>query len=168
MKKYEIYTDGATSKNGYEGSIGGWGWVIYDSERNIVVEEGNGACVDTTNNQCELTAMIEACGVARKYMNDDDFAVVYSDSAYIINCYKEKWYYKWQENGWVNVKKAPIANQIDWKLLIFFFEDSRFDFRKVRGHSGIEGNERADELAVNARRALELELKAPCYMPEGE
>ena len=166
MRKFEIYTDGATSKNGYEGSVGGWGWVIYDSERNIVVEEGNGADVDTTNNQCELTAMIEACCAARKYMNDDDFAVIYSDSAYIINCYKEKWYYKWQENGWVNVKRAPIANKTEWKILIFFFKNSQFDFRKVRGHSGIKGNERADELAVNARKALELELEASCYIPE--
>lgn len=159
MRKFEIYTDGATSKNGFSGAIGGWGWIIYD-EKGDIIEKGEGADAEITNNICELNAVIEACCAVRKYLNDEDYAIIYSDSAYIINCYKQKWYYKWQENGWVNVKKAPIANQEKWRLLIPFFEDDRFDFKKVPGHKDIKGNIVVDKIAVNARKELENQINS--------
>ena len=143
----KIYTDGATSNNGYKGSRGGWAWVIVDNN-NKIVTQGYGAGREVTNNQCELMALIEACQEAKK---DDNYYTIYSDSAYIINCYQQKWYKKWQQNGWINSKKDPVANQDLWEMLIPYFENPKFEFIKVKGHSTDYWNNYVDRMAVNAR-----------------
>lgn len=143
----KIYTDGATSKNGYEGSKGGWAWVIVDDNNQIVIQ-GAGSAKEITNNQCELMALIESCEAAAKLNGYFD---VYSDSAYCINCYQQKWYKKWQTNGWVNSKKDPVANKELWKLLIPYFENSNFNFIKVKGHADDYWNNYVDRHAVEAR-----------------
>lgn len=142
----KIYTDGATSKNGYEGSKGGWAWIIVDN--NSIIQQGIGSAAEVTNNQCELMALIEACEAAAKI---DEYFDVYSDSAYCINCYQQKWYKKWQTNGWVNSKKEPVANKELWQLLIPFFENSNFNFIKVKGHADDKWNNYVDRRAVEAR-----------------
>lgn len=142
----QIYTDGATSNNGYKGSKGGWAWVIVNN--NCIVMQGVGSAAEVTNNQCELMALIEACEAAIKF---DDYFEVYSDSAYCINCYQQKWYKKWQTNGWVNSKKEPVANKELWQLLIPYFEDSKFNFSKVKGHADDYWNNYVDRRAVEAR-----------------
>ena len=140
--KYKIYTDGATSGNGYAGAQGGWAFIILD-ENEKVANSAFGYIPNATNNICELTAVIEACKVT---WPDGDFTI-YSDSAYIINCYKQKWYKKWQTNGWLNSKKQPVANKELWEKLIVIFKQPNFHFVKVKGHSGEKGNKKADELA---------------------
>lgn len=143
----KIYTDGATSKNGYEGSKGGWAWVIVNDNNQIVIQ-GVGSAKEITNNQCELMALIEACEAAERLNGSFN---VYSDSAYCINCYQQKWYKKWQANGWVNSKKEPVANQELWEYLIPYFENSNFNFIKVKGHADDYWNNYVDRRAVEAR-----------------
>jgi ribonuclease HI len=77
--------------------------------------------------------------------------VVYSDSAYVINCYKQKWYKKWQVNGWINSKKQPVANKELWEQLIPYFENPFFSFEKVAGHADNKYNNLVDEMAVKAK-----------------
>jgi ribonuclease HI len=151
--KYEIYTDGATSGNGYEGAQGGWAWLILNESEDII-QKGKGHIDNATNNICELAAVIEACTYAWRNINPFDrnpTFIIYSDSAYIINCYKQRWYKKWQTNGWINSKKQPVANKDYWKLLIPYFEDSRFFFEKVEGHADNIYNNLVDEMAVEAK-----------------
>ena len=87
---YEIYTDGATSNNGYENSYGGWAWVLVEGD-NILLRD-SGFIDGATNNICELTAIAEACERVIGEIEDDDKVIVYSDSAYCVNCYLQKWY----------------------------------------------------------------------------
>ena len=147
--KYSIYTDGATSGNGYEGAQGGWAWILLDEEDNIVLK-AVGHIDNATNNICELTAVIHAC----TNVDPNEEYTIYSDSAYIINCYKEKWYKKWQNNGWINSKRQPVANKELWKELVPYFEKPNFHFEKVAGHADNKYNNLVDRLAVEAKSIL--------------
>lgn len=150
---YEIYTDGAVSRNGFEGSAGGWAYVIIHEGK--IIARDSGGELDTTNQRMELTAALNAC---RKMDNINSFAEVklYSDSAYFINCYKQNWWKTWNVNGWVNSKKEPVANQDLWQGLIPFFQrtPNGYDFIKIRGHAGIYYNEMVDKMAVQAKNEV--------------
>ena len=83
---------------------------------------------------------------------------IYSDSAYLVNCWKQNWWRGWQANGWKNSKKEPVANPDLWMGLIPFFEKAPngYDFVKVKGHAGNETvhgqcNDDVDKLAVAAK-----------------
>ena len=143
---YTIYTDGATSGNGYEGAQGGWAWILLDENENIILK-GCGHIDNATNNICELVAVIDAC---RRADFDKEY-VVYSDSAYIINCYKDKWYKKWELNGWLTSKRQPVANKELWEELIYYFEKPNFHFMKVKGHADNKFNNMVDQMAVAAK-----------------
>lgn len=145
----KIYTDGATSNNGYSGAKGGWAWVIVDDD-NKIVRQGKGADLNVTNNQCELMAIIDACYEAHKFFPDEHFAV-YSDSAYCMNCYTDGWWKNWKNNGWVNSKKQPVANKSMWLMLVPFFESDNFSFYKVKGHADNYWNNYVDRMAVEAK-----------------
>jgi len=162
MEKYKIYTDGAVSKNGQKDAIGGWAFVIVDSDNNLTraySDYKNGA----TNQQMELVAVIEACKTALEELyyegeTESSFSIdakftIYSDSAYVINCFKQNWWSNWQSNGWRTAnKKSAVANKELWQQLIPFFQNPLFDFQKVAGHSGDYWNEMVDGLAVSARQ----------------
>lgn len=144
------YTDGATSNNGYDGARGGWAFIIVDEYSSRIIHEESGYIENATNNICELTAIIKAVKfLSRHYFYERN--VIYSDSAYCINCYKQKWYKKWIQNGWINSQKKPVANKELWELLIPFFESPFYSFEKVIGHSTNYWNIHVDNLAVQAK-----------------
>ncbi|MGI5911672.1 MAG: ribonuclease HI [Syntrophomonadaceae bacterium] len=138
MKEIVIYTDGACSGNP---GPGGWGAVLLYGER---IKEISGSDSSTTNQRMELTAVVEALK-ALKVTNWD--IVVYSDSAYIVNAFRQDWVGKWVRNGWKNSKKENVANQDLWKLLLNLKKKNQVRIEKVKGHSGDHWNERCDELA---------------------
>lgn len=146
-----MYTDGAVSNNGKEGAYGGWCFVCSNN--------GHLKCgyVEPATNQiCELLGVINACKTAHSIITENNaFPVeevtIHSDSAYIVNCYKQQWWKTWEVNGWKNSKKEPVANQELWEELIPFFQAPNFHFEKVKGHSGNEWNEVADTWAVAAK-----------------
>jgi len=72
---------------------------------------------------------------------------LHSDSAYVVNCFRDRWYERWERTGWVNAGKQPVANRDLWEYLVA--ESRRHDvvWHKVRGHSGEILNERVDRLA---------------------
>lgn len=120
----EVYTDGATSNNGFDNSTGGWGFcVIKDNE---LVYKSNGHVEPATNNICEMTAVIKAYDYIKQ--NNIVDVTIYSDSAYIINCHKQGWYKKWRQNGWINSKKEPVKNKELWEEIIKIFEDENITF----------------------------------------
>jgi ribonuclease HI len=92
----------------------------------------------------ELTACIEALACLKGESLD---VVVYSDSAYLVNGMQQKWYERWERNGWLNYSRKPVENRDLWERLLALVRKHRVVFRKVAGHSGVAMNERADELA---------------------
>ena len=77
---------------------------------------------------------------------------LFSDSAYVVNCFRDKWYVRWRQNGWKNAQKKPVENRDLWEALIALAERHEVVWHKVAGHSGDPLNERADRLA---RAAIE-------------
>ncbi|PWK13814.1 RNase HI [Tumebacillus permanentifrigoris] len=137
MREVTIYTDGACSGNP---GPGGWGAVLMFGEH---LKELSGGEKLTTNNQMELLGVIEALKVLKYPCKVN----VYSDSAYVINCFKSRWYVNWEKNGWVNSKKEPVSNQELWMELLKLYRFHNVTWNKVKGHSGDKWNERCDELA---------------------
>ena len=82
---------------------------------------------------------------------DGDLTIV-SDSTYVVNCFRDKWYERWQANGWKNAKKEPVANVDLWKPLIELVLARDPKWRWVKGHSGDPMNDLVDALAVAASR----------------
>jgi ribonuclease HI len=142
------YTDGAST--GSRGP-GGYGAVMRWKGK---TEEISGGERDTTNLRMELTA---AC-VALETIGRGHVVTVYSDSSYLVNCMRRGWYKKWRENGWLTRRKEPVANRDLWERLLQARQrHHEVHWRKVRGHSKIggphkSGNDRADELAVAAKK----------------
>ena len=140
MEKITIYTDGACSGNP---GPGGWGVVLMYKDNK---KEISGGKKDTTNNIMELTAVIEALKQL-KYPCEVD---LYSDSAYVVNAFKQGWIYNWIRNNWKTSGKESVKNQELWKELYALTKIHKVNFIKVKGHSDNEYNNRCDELARNA------------------
>lgn len=145
MDKVTIYTDGASRLNGKENNIGGYGVVLQYKNHTKELYQG---FRNVTNNQMELKAAIEGLKAMKKFNIPVE---VRTDSAYLCNCINQKWYIKWMNNGWVTSSKKPVENRELWIELLDLIDKFAFiQFTKVKGHSGEEGNERADKLANKA------------------
>ena len=142
MNKIIIYTDGACSGNQSKNNIGGWGVYLQYKDN---IKEIYGGKINTTNNQMEMQAVIEAL----KALKRKDIPIrLHTDSAYVANCFKQKWYVKWRKNGWKNSKKQEVENKDLWLTMLELYESfDDIEIIKVKGHSGVELNERADKLA---------------------
>lgn len=140
MEKVQIYTDGACSGNP---GPGGWGAVLMykDVKREISGYEAN-----TTNNRMELLAPIEAL----KLLKFPCEVELYSDSAYLINAFLNKWIDNWQKNNWRTKDKGDVKNKELWQELISQCNIHSINWIKVKGHSDNIYNNRCDELARNA------------------
>jgi len=139
-----IYTDGACSGNP---GPGGYGAILFFGEHR---KEISGGQRDSTNNRMEILAVIKALEVLKEKCK----VTVYSDSAYVVNCFQKGWIFGWMRNGWMNSKKQPVENQDLWKQLWHLMQQHRVEYVKVKGHSDNEFNNRCDELARAAIRSL--------------
>ena len=144
MEEVIIYTDGACSGNP---GPGGWGSILMYKDNK---KEISGGKIDTTNNIMELTAVIEGL----KLLKFPCKVKLYSDSAYVVNAFNEKWIYGWLKNGWKNSSKEPVKNKELWQELYDLTKIHEVEFIKVKGHSDNEYNNRCDELARNAIQEL--------------
>lgn len=146
LKEVTIYTDGACRGNP---GPGGWAAILlYGGHR----KELSGAVTDTTNQRMELTAALEAL----KALKEPCRVKLYSDSAYLVNAFREGWIERWQENGWRTAKKEPVENQDLWQELVRVASQHQVEWVKVTGHSDNEENNRCDALA---RAAISRLLK---------
>lgn len=144
MENIVIYTDGACSGNP---GPGGWGAILMYNEHK---KEISGANKETTNNIMELTAVVEALKLLKHECN----VKIYSDSAYVVNAFKNGWINNWMKNGWRTSSKEPVKNKELWMTLYEFTRIHNIEFIKVKGHSDNEYNNRCDELARNAINSL--------------
>ena len=154
---YNLWTDGACSKNGKDDSIGGWAYVIVDPYRRIIAKD-SGSEKPSTNNRMEMIAVIKALNKFNEIASSGfDTCTVLTDSAYIFNCKEQNWYKTWERNGWVNFSKKPVKNAELWREMIPYFDRINITWEKVRGHNGISFNEMVDEMAVAARKEYQDE-----------
>lgn len=144
MEEVTIYTDGACSGNP---GPGGWGSILMYKENK---KEISGGKKDTTNNVMELTAVIEGL----KLLKFPCKVKLYSDSAYVVNAFNQKWIYGWLKNGWKNSSKEPVKNKELWQELYDLTKLHEVEFIKVKGHADNEYNNRCDELARNAIKSI--------------
>ncbi|MCG0277537.1 MAG: ribonuclease HI [Thermanaeromonas sp.] len=150
LKEVVIYTDGACSGNP---GPGGWAAVLlYGGHR----KELSGAAAVTTNQRMELTAALEAL----KALKEPCRVKLYSDSAYLVNAFREGWIKRWQANGWRTAKKEPVENQDLWQELLRVASQHQIEWVKVTGHSDSKENNRCDELARAAISNLLKKEKA--------
>ena len=139
-KEVEIYTDGACSGNP---GPGGWGVVLlWGGHR----REISGGEAHTTNQRMELTAAIKGLQALKHPCR----VRLYSDSAYLVNAFNQKWLERWIKNGWQTVKKTPVENRDLWEELYALTKIHRIRWIKVQGHAGNKENEHCDKLAVKA------------------
>jgi ribonuclease HI len=132
-----MYTDGACSGNP---GPGGWGVILIEDGRE---RELSGGERSTTNQRMELTAPLEGL----RSLAGRRRVTIHSDSAYVINCFRDRWYDRWRRNGWINAQKKPVENRDLWEALIAEVERHDVAWQKVVGHSGDPLNDRADALA---------------------
>lgn len=132
-----VYTDGACSGNP---GPGGWAWASLDDEW------ASGAENPSTNQRMEVMAVLRALEAF------DGPITIVSDSTYVVNCFRDKWWDGWIKRGWLNSAKKPVANRDLWEPLIKLYLRRRDEvtFRWVKGHSGDRMNDKVDQLAVSA------------------
>lgn len=90
----------------------------------------NGSEKNTTNNRMEMTALLEALRAVKK---ENQEIHVFSDSSYLMDCFRKKWYVSWQKNGWKTAGKKPVENQDLWKALLPYIEIHRMTFLPRQG-----------------------------------
>lgn len=131
MKIVRIYTDGACSGNQNEISPGGWGAIL---EYGPAVKELCGGESNTTNNRMEMTALLSAFNALKR---DGLEIEVFADSSYLMDCFRKKWYLKWQQNGWLTSSKTPVENRDLWEQLLSYLDRHTIRFYRVKGHVNV-------------------------------
>lgn len=148
-----IFCDGACSGNP---GPGGWGAVVVTPDGQV--QELGGAVNPTTNNRMELAAAI----FSLKYIEDVNAEVsLYTDSVYVIRGITQ-WIWGWRRRAWKTAEGEDVANRDQWQELASIVErrpkNASVDWRYVRGHSGVAGNERVDEIAVSFSKSYPSNL----------
>jgi ribonuclease HI len=134
-----VFADGAAKGNP---GPGGWGAIVVTPDGRVT-ELGGGA-PHTTNNRMELTAAIEAL---RHVGTAAGPVAVHTDSTYVIRGIRE-WIHAWRRRGWRKADGRDVVNRDLWEALATAAARTGAPtWHYVAGHSGIPGNERADEIA---------------------
>jgi ribonuclease HI len=152
MNQIVVFTDGAAKGNP---GPGGWGAVIAMPDGHVT-ELGGGAR-HTTNNQMELTGVIEALRHLRATPGE---IALHTDSTYVIRGITQ-WIHGWRRRGWTTADGKPVLNRPLWEQLHALVADrsrGAIAWHYVRGHAAVPGNERADEIAVAFAAGRHLEL----------
>lgn len=141
MKSIEIYTDGSCLDNP---GFGGWAYILsYQGHEKV----GFGAQANTTNNQMELRAIIEAL----KALKEPCEIALYTDSNLMVQSINE-WLEGWVKKDFKGKKNVPL-----WKEYLHAAKPHKITAFWLKAHNGHELNERCDELARKA--ATELKTK---------
>lgn len=140
----EVYTDGSCKKRGIQ-TFGAWAYVIVKDGK--ILTQDSGSSPNSTNQRMELLAAIKGLEAADMIKQPLENIILYSDSAYLINCYSQEWYIGWRANGWKNAARKEVANQDLWIKLVPYFEKFGYIFKKVKGHADNLYNNLCDEMA---------------------
>jgi ribonuclease HI len=148
-----VFTDGAAKGNP---GPGGWGAIIV-TPAGEVTELGARAAQTTTNNRMELTGAIEALSALRGVPGA---VAIYTDSTYVIQGISG-WIFGWKKRGWKTAAGGDVLNRDLWEKLddlVSARGKGAIAWHYVRGHAGIPGNERVDEIADGLAQGLPITL----------
>ncbi len=145
MSRVVIYTDGACSGNP---GPGGWGASLRYGGK---VRDICGGEPQTTNNRMEMQAAIEALNALKRPCVVD----LYTDSTYLRHGIMQ-WLPNWKRKNWKTAAGKPVKNQDLWQALDAATARHEVTWHWVKGHSGHDGNERADELARQGMEPYKL------------
>lgn len=137
----EIFCDGSCLGNP---GPGGWGAIIRQSGKEVEISGGK---KNTTNNEMELTAVIES---VKRVVGSAQITVT-TDSQYVVKG-ATQWMKNWIKNGWKTASKKPVKNRRLWEEIHFLTEKQSIKWVWIRGHAGHPENERSDQLALAAAR----------------
>jgi ribonuclease HI len=154
MNYIEVYTDGSCSQGAFTPWPGGWAiLILINGQKVLAAYDGK---LQTTNNEMELTAFLEGLKLVEKELkvNEEDLIVVHTDSAYIHNCFEQKWYKKWIQNNWITSSKEPVKNKELWIEIFKMVDKLHPAIKKVKAHSTNEYNNYVDILAVEAKEKV--------------
>jgi ribonuclease HI len=154
MNLIEVYTDGACTQGAFMPWPGGWAILILLNGQKVLAAYDSKE--HTTNNEMELTAFLEGLKLVEKEfgISENNQVVVFTDSAYITNCFKEKWYKKWMENGWMTSNDEPVKNIKLWVEILEMVNKLHPAISKVKAHTNNEYNIYVDRLAVEAKEKV--------------
>lgn len=128
MKTVCMYTDGACSGNQSERNIGGWGCILRYGSQEKELWDGE---LNTTNNRMELSAPIAGLSALKE---KGLRVMIFSDSSYLVNCFRQGWHVRWRSNGWKTSQKKPVENRELWERLLSLAEGQSCEFYLVKGH----------------------------------
>ncbi len=135
----DLYTDGACRNNP---GPGGWGYLLMCKGKE---KYDSGYKEYTTNNEMEITAVIEGVKAIKKSCN----LTIYTDSTYLADAFLKSWIVNWKKNGYRNAQKKEIANKELWLTLLSLLENHNYKWVKVKGHSTNVHNNFCDKLATD-------------------
>lgn len=137
-----IYTDGAASGNP---GPGGYGVVLISGKHRKELSEGFKL---TTNNRMELLAVIKGLE-ALKFLGSK--VTIYTDSKYVVDAVEKGWLFQWERSGFKKKKNPDL-----WIRFLKTYREHNVGFKWIKGHANIPGNERCDQLAVEAYKSGNL------------
>jgi ribonuclease HI len=144
-----IYTDGACKGNP---GNGGYAFCIYTNEKLCVQRRGFEDL--TTSNRMKLIASVEALKYAKEIHNNSDITI-YSDSAYLINCFNDGWIDNWKVNGWKTYRGDDVVNIDLWKTIDNFVQEMNVRF--VRVH---KSDNKLKIVSIEAKTAIKNYVKS--------
>jgi ribonuclease HI len=145
-----IYTDGACPSNGRLGGRAGVGIFFSQNDpRNLSARLPG---THQTNQRAELFAVLKTLEILHHQSCPPGEYVVITDSKYVVQAVTQ-WAVQWERGGWRTSTGSEVVSKDLFKrardmLRTLDEKGVKVEFKHVRGHSGVEGNERADELAV--------------------
>ena len=135
----KIYTDGSCIGNPGQG---GWAAIILDEGKKTEIK---GSKKDTTNNQMELLAPIEAL----KKIPKGSKVQIFTDSKYVKSGITE-WIHNWKKNGWKTANKKEVSYKELWTELDQLNSEFEINWNWVKAHSTDKLNNEVDLLARDA------------------
>ncbi len=135
----KIYTDGSCLENP---GNGGWAAIIIDDEQKTQIR---GSKKNTTNNQMELLAPIEAL----KKIPKGSKVQIFTDSKYVKSGITE-WIHNWKKNGWKTANKQEVKNKDLWTELDLLAKEFEISWNWVKAHSTDKLNNEVDLIAREA------------------
>jgi ribonuclease HI len=142
MRKIEIFSDGCAVPNP---GRGGFGTIIRENGQDKHIFRGYKL---TTNNRMELMGVLAGF----EGLNERCEVVICSDSKYVVNCIRERWYAEW-----IRKNKTEKKNLDLWYRFAGLAQKHKVTAYWVRGHNGHVENEICDQLAEKAMYSREVE-----------
>jgi ribonuclease HI len=153
FKSLIIFTDGACTGNP---GPGGWASILAFPEGHVT--ELGGANPETTNNRMEMVGALRA--LASLEEAPSPLIILYTDSTYVIRGITQ-WIWAWKQRGWRNAEGGEVSNRDLWEELlrqVTRLKPAKIEWKYVRGHTGVPGNERCDEIAVAYSTGKKIKL----------